>query len=95
MLRQMGSPARDAPAIAAHARIRAELAAAAAGGGNIARPLVQALRLLAAQLRLLQVDMGNAQLHILSRSLAGGKGIRYAAPVAVGAGTGRISTPPT
>ena len=48
---------------------------------GISRALVKALRLMSAQLRLLQIDMSNATLRLLAGSLAGGEGIRWASHV--------------
>ena len=78
LLRELGSPARQAPAMAAHARIKAELASCPGNVAGISRALIKALHLMSAQLRLLQIDMSNATLRLLAGSLAGGEGIRCA-----------------
>ena len=81
LLRELGSPARQAPAMAAHGRTKAELGGCSGDVAGISRALVKALRLMSAQLRLLQIDMGNATLRLLAGSLAGGEGIRCASQV--------------
>lgn len=59
--------------------MRERLGAAAAAGDSsaIAGIAVASLRLLAAQLKVLRMDAANARLRLLSRSLAGGAGIRW------------------
>ena len=54
-----GSPAREAPALVAHATLHREIEAAAAEGRRDALQVVavKGLRLLTAQLRLLQVPL--------------------------------------
>lgn len=58
MLARHGAPARDAAAAAGQAAVRRRLAAAAGDAGATAAAAVDALRLLAVQLKMLRVDAG-------------------------------------
>ena len=74
-LRDLGAPAREAAAAAAHEAVRAQLAAAGDGAGA-ARAAARALRLLAVQLKQLRVDLANARLQALAARLTGSEGVR-------------------
>ena len=76
LLLESGSEAREGPAMQAHAAIRAQLRESGHDSAAITRQLVRALRLMAAQLRLLQIDMSNSTLRMLAATLAGQEGIR-------------------
>lgn len=76
LLLESGSEAREAPALKAHAEIREQLRASAGDAEAVTLQLVRALRLMAAQLRLLQIDMSNSTLRMLAATLGGQEGIR-------------------
>ncbi|KAK9816195.1 hypothetical protein WJX74_000320, partial [Apatococcus lobatus] len=80
MLRDMGSAAREADSNLVHAELRSRLGLAVSQGDGpgIAAATCRALRVLAAQLRLLKLDSANWQLRQLARGLADGAGVRYA-----------------
>lgn len=79
LLKDMGSPAREASAVAAHAAIRAELGDAlqAEDSPALAAAVVKAVRVLMAQLKMLRMDAANFRLKMLAQSLKDGAGIRY------------------
>lgn len=78
MLRDMGSAAREADSNLVHAELRSRLGLAVSQGHGpgIAAATCRALRVLAAQLRLLKLDSANWQLRQLARGLADGAGVR-------------------
>lgn len=76
LLLESGSEAREAPAVKAHAEIREQLRSSANDPAAVTRQLVRALRLMAAQLRLLQIDMSNSTLRMLAVTLGGQEGLR-------------------
>lgn len=80
LLKDMGAPAREAAAVAAHAAIRAELSSALQAGDSpaLATAVVKAIRVLMAQLKMLRMDAANFRLKMLAQSLQDGAGIRYA-----------------
>ena len=80
LLKDMGAPAREAAAVAAHAAIRAELSSALQAGDSpaLAAAVVKAVRVLMAQLKMLRMDAANFKLKMLAHSLKDGAGIRYA-----------------
>ena len=78
LLLEAGSEAREAPAVRAHADIRARLRDSGSDSVAITRHLVRALRLMAAQLRLLQIDMSNSTLRMLAATVGGREGIKSA-----------------
>ena len=80
MLRDMGSAAREVDSESIHGDLRACLGQAVSQGDGpgIAAATCRALRVLAAQLRLLKLDSANWQLRQLARGLADGAGIRCA-----------------
>ncbi|DBA87711.1 TPA: hypothetical protein ACH3X1_004714 [Trebouxia sp. C0004] len=80
LLKDMGSPAREASAVAAHAVIRAELGNALQAGDSpaLAAAVVKAVRVLMAQLKMLRMDAANFRLKMLAQTLKDGAGIRYA-----------------
>ena len=80
LLKDMGAPAREAAAVAAHATIRAELSSALQAGDSpaLATAVVKAVRVLMAQLKMLRMDAANFRLKMLAQSLKDGAGIRYA-----------------
>lgn len=78
LLLESGSEAREAPAVRAHAEIRSRLRESGSDSVAITRHLVRALRLMAAQLRLLQIDMSNSTLRMLAVTLGGQEGIKSA-----------------
>ncbi|KAL0051938.1 hypothetical protein WJX82_004904 [Trebouxia sp. C0006] len=80
LLKDMGSPAREASAVAAHAAIRAELGDALQAGDSpaLAAAVVKAVRVLMAQLKMLRMDAANFRLKMLAQTLQDGVGIRYA-----------------
>lgn len=80
LLKDMGAPAREAAAVAAHAAIRAELSSALQAGDSpaLAGAVVKAVRVLMAQLKMLRMDAANFRLKVLAQSLKDGAGIRYA-----------------
>ena len=82
LLKDMGAPAREAAAVAAHAAIRAELSSAlqAEDSPALAAAVVKAVRVLMAQLKMLRMDAANFRLKVLAQSLKDGAGIRYASP---------------
>ena len=84
LLRQAGSPGRQQPALAAYSEVQQQVAAAAGNPAALRTALVRALRLLAAQLRLLQLDMSNASLRMLAASLGAGEGVRCDSCLACG-----------
>ena len=79
LLKDMGSPAREASAVAAHAAIRAELGDALQAGDSpaLAAAVVKAVRVLMAQLKMLRMDAANFRLKMLAQTLKDGAGIRY------------------
>lgn len=78
LLKDMGSPAREASAVAAHAAIRAELASALQAGDSpaLATAVVKAVRVLMAQLKMLRMDAANFRLKMLAQTLKDGAGLR-------------------
>ena len=78
LLKDMGSPAREASAVAAHAAIRAELGSALQAGDSpaLATAVVKAVRVLMAQLKMLRMDAANFRLKMLAQTLKDGAGIR-------------------
>ena len=78
LLKDMGAPAREAAAVAAHAAIRAELTSALQAGDSpaLAAAVVKAIRVLMAQLKMLRMDAANFRLKMLAQSLQDGAGIR-------------------
>ena len=78
LLKDMGAPAREAAAVAAHAAIRAELSHALQAGDSpaLAAALVKAVRVLMVQLRMLRMDAANFRLKVLAGSHRDGAGIR-------------------
>lgn len=78
LLKDMGAPAREAAAVAAHAAIRAELSSALQAGDSpaLAAAVVKAVRVLMAQLKMLRMDAANFRLKMLAQSLQNGAGIR-------------------
>lgn len=80
LLKDMGAPAREAAAVAAHAAIRAELSSALQAGDSpaLAAAVVKAVRVLMAQLKMLRMDAANFRLKMLAQSLKDGAGIKYA-----------------
>eukprot|EP00887_Chlorella_sp_A99_P001730 scaffold8.g1730.t1 len=78
LLRALGAPAREGGAAAAAAALRAELGAARGAPARAGAGAARALRLLAAQLRLLRLDAANASLASLAAQLAGAGAIGYA-----------------
>lgn len=76
LLLESGSEAREAPAVRAHGEIRAKLLESGSDSVALTRHLVRALRLMAAQLRLLQIDMSNSTLRMLAATLGGQEGIK-------------------
>ena len=75
----MGSPAREATAVAAHAAIRAQLGSALQAGDSsaMAAAVVKAVRVLMAQLKMLRMDAANFRLKMLAQNLKDGAGIRW------------------
>lgn len=82
LLKDMGAPAREAAAVAAHAAIRAELSSALQAGDSpaLAAAVVKAVRVLMAQLKMLRMDAANFRLKMLAHSLKDGAGIKYVPP---------------
>ncbi|DBA71287.1 TPA: hypothetical protein ACH3X2_011103 [Trebouxia sp. C0005] len=80
LLKDMGSPAREASAVAAHSAIRAELGDALQAGDSpaLAAAVVKAVRVLMAQLKMLRMDAANFRLKMLAQTLKDGAGISYA-----------------
>ena len=80
LLKDMGAPAREAAAVAAHTAIRAELGTALQAGDShaLAAAVVKAVRVLMAQLKMLRMDAANFRLKMLAQSLKDGAGIRCA-----------------
>ena len=80
LLKDMGSPAREATAVAAHTAIRAELGSALQAGDNpaLAAAVVKAVRVLMAQLKMLRMDAANFRLKMLAQTLKDNAGIRSA-----------------
>ena len=78
LLKDMGSPAREAAAVAAQAAIRAELGSALQAGDTpaLATAVVKAVRVLMAQLKMLRMDAANFRLKMLAQTLKDGAGIR-------------------
>ena len=82
LLKDMGAPAREAAAVAAHAAIRTELSSALQAGDSpaLAAAVVKAVRVLMAQLKMLRMDAANFRLKMLAHSLKDGAGIRFVPP---------------
>lgn len=73
LLRDLGSPEREKDAFKAHIEVRRQLGEVTTGE-QAAEGIVKALRILAAQLKLLRLDVANARLAILSATLLKGDG---------------------
>lgn len=91
LLRDLGAPAREQEALAVHMSVRTRLSSAATALASdsantstatvkeeMANAVVQALRVLAGQLRLLKLDVANAHLGALVQVLGADGGIAYA-----------------
>jgi hypothetical protein len=91
LLRDLGAPAREQEALGVHTRVRTRLSSAATALASnntitntatmkeeMATAVVQALRVLAGQLRLLRLDAANAHLSALVKVLGPDGGVAYA-----------------